>query len=512
MKHEIMGASHWGPIINSRMQTAAQDSHLGLATLRLLHSNGLGLPVETAFSFAAWLQGRGTEGHYWANAFQQLFSGMDLRRMHCSVSMLERSLQKKPFQAVRLFLFPVVRRVLATIKTNLVFSTTDRQSNHAHGDYQNYAEAFQSILASLLPDTSQIPTKTANDEGAVAWRRALALRLVQFTHLLDDPDDHEEWSMPDILAAEWFLAASRRQYASGPDRALPQLAREGTVRRSSRNQQGGIAGVRHASPGQDPSTMLQHQMVNAFEVLVEQIENEGFIAYDRPPPLPDKKRYIFVALSAEVKESPALSLTRAAWWLACQRLEVALCDQEMSIDFAWLPTAAGRPARGSFVRSPEKFSRIRSSDTSENYLARCPGLGAPFRVGQTRLPGQLLRSKVHWPSSAIETLSEAGIQVVKKSDSRVSVFILAVNEVKTDATHEAIHIKQWRDEFAGEAADDPVIISAQIVSGSPESGQSIAFEAQDPVNVGADFEGGAGRTLEVADFLIEEMMKVVRNE
>lgn len=508
MKHEVMGAAFWVPVIAQRHRAAAQNFGLEMAILRLLHSNGYGAPIETVFDFAAWLQRKGGAGQYWGNAFQQLFSGMDLRKTRSSVSMVERRMQDNPFQAVRLLLLPAVQRVLAKTGKNILLSTSDHTSPHTKGDYQKYSDAFQATLATLLPENSENPLTKANDESTVAWRRAMILRLIQYTHLEDLSEDPGGQCLPDILAAELFLAAERLQVASRPDKAIPQLAQEGTVRRSSRYQQDGITGIRHASPGEDPSSMLQHQMVNAFEVLVEQIENEGFIAYDRPPPLPEKRRFVFAALGADIAEGRGLSLLRAAWWLACQRVETILCEQDSKIDFAWLQTTNGLSGRGNFVRSPEKFMRMRPSDTGARYLAQCEGLGAPFRAGQLKTASSDKHGPPLWPDSVVDFLRDEGIQVTSQKEMRVAAMILTVQGATGDST--AGHLSAWRDEIAGQGGEKPVVLSAIINAAQGE--HTLAFEADEPMPVSADFEDSAQQAVEIANRLIEEMMKVIRDE
>ncbi len=510
MKHEVMGAPHWGPVIAQRQRASVLETGLGFAVLRLLHSNGYGVPVETAFDFAAWLQRRDADGHFWGNAFQQLFAGMDLRGMHSSVSLLERRMRENPFQAVRLLLLPAAGRVMGRIQKNILFSTTDRCGPHSKGDYQKYAEEFQAELAKILPENSLDPLTKANDESTKAWRRALALRLVQYAHLPEIPEDPDGRSLPDIFAAELFLAATRQQFSSGPDKAVPQLAQEGTVRRSSRQQQDGITGIRHASPGEDPSSMLQHQMVNAFDVLVEQIENEGFIAYDRPPPLPEKRRFVFAALGADIADSRGLSLLRAAWWLACSRMEIMLCEQDAGLDFAWLQSANGVAGRGGFVRSPQKFARIRPDDTSAHYLARCAGLGAPFRAGRTKVPGAMSAASPRWPASVVRLLGDEGIRVSDRKQTQVAVLMLSIQELAGRGDRHEDHLQVWREDLIVHGVEAPHILSAVI--DSSEDTQSVSLDAGENILVCDDFEGCAQQTLEIANFFIDEMMKVVRNE
>jgi len=508
LKHEVMGAAFWAPVIAQRRRAGGVNFGLEMAILRLLHSNGYGAPIETVFDFAAWLQRKGSAGRYWENAFQQLFSGLDLQKMRSSVSMVERRMRGNPFQAVRLFLLPVVQRVLAKTENNILLSRSDKTSHHSKGDYRKYCDAFQAALAMLLPENSENPATKVNDESTVAWRRAMILRLIQYTHLGELSEDPGGSCLPDTLAAELFLAAERLQVASRPDKAVPLLAREGTVRRSSRFQQDGIAGIRHASPGEDPSSMLQHQMVNAFEVLVEQVENEGFIAYDRPPPLPEKRCFVFAALGADMAEGRGLSLLRAAWWLACQRAEMILCEQDSRVDFAWLQTTNGLSGRGSFVRSPEKFMRMRPGDSGMRYLAQCEGLGAPFRAGRMKTALSEGRTKPLWPDYLVDFLRDEGLQVIGDRGMQVASMILSVQEATGDSPDG--HASAWRDEITGQGGEMPVVLSVNI---NAEQGRHrLAFGAEEPVLVCDDFEEAAQQAVEIANRLIEEMMKVIHNE
>jgi len=508
LKHEVMGATFWTPVIAQRRRAGAANFDLEMAILRLLHSNGYGAPIETVFDFAAWLQRKGSAGQYWENAFQQLFSGMDLRKIRSSVSMVERRMRENPFQAVRLFLLPVVQRVLAKTEKNILLSRSDKTSHHNKGDYQKYSDAFQATLATLLPESNEPPATKVNDESTVAWRRAMILRLIQYTHLEDLSEDPGGPCLPDMLAAELFLAAERLQVASRPDKAIPRLAREGTVRRSSRYQQDGIAGIRHASPGEDPSSMLQHQMVNAFEVLVEQIENEGFIAYDRPPPLPEKRCFMFAALAADMAEGRGLSLLRAAWWLACQWAEMILCEQDSRVDFAWLQTTNGFSGRGSFVRSPEKFMRMRPGDTGARYLAQCEGIGAPFRAGRQKTALSEGRTRPLCPDNLVGLLRDEGLQVIGDGGMQVAAMILSVQEATGDRADE--HTSVWRDEITGQGGEMPLVLSVTI--NAAQGRHRLAFGAEEPVLVCDDFEEAAQQAVKIANRLIEEMMKVIRNE
>ena len=228
MKQEVMSADHWGDVLDKNTRGSFQNTRIGLAILRFMHSNGLGIPIETAFQFSDWLGNGGPHSQYWANSFKQLFVGIDWRGVSCSLMQVERLMRASPFQAMRFFLYPTVVKVLETTGHNILFATTDSAGPHQNGAYQRYRDKFQNTLAEVLPEAADIGGAGKTNQATKAWRRALALRLIQFTQGNYDEVVLER-EVPDTLAAELFFLIEDFGLERTMDTSVPVMALDGEM-------------------------------------------------------------------------------------------------------------------------------------------------------------------------------------------------------------------------------------------------------------------------------------------
>jgi len=263
---------------------------LGFAVLRLAQSSGLAVPVETAFEFADWLLGAGGVAEEW----DQIFPPSLLRNEGLGVAKLADRLAAQPFHAVRLVFFPVMARVQDIVAAGQFLTARNAADGPAFAGHDaQLTAAYRATLSDLLQGKAQGEKRQTRLDAAEvkAWRLAIGLRALQFLRLGEEWEDTAPEC--DVQAAEFFLGASDIE-PSEPlqQKADPQI-RLATTRISHRFQSDGIEGIRHASPSEDPSAMLASQMVYPSAIMAERIANEGFVAYDRPPPLPEKHRYVF---------------------------------------------------------------------------------------------------------------------------------------------------------------------------------------------------------------------------
>lgn len=509
MKTQLVAEPHWRSGLSGRAAERVlrklNRPGLARALLRLAQSSGLGLPPMMAVEFAAWLEGVGAEAGDWPQLFAAAMGGLDGRDVEAVGLRVEDGLRLAPYEAARLMLLPALRWALEQVGENLLLVNQADLPRRATGEWDQWEARLRGALTDLA---------TSSQEDHRGWRRAMAVRLVQWARRQDDARDLVDAEAPDeiaemdVLAAQLFLTAARLNLPVPQDRALPKSMRLGAVRAPGRLQMDGVEGVRQAPPGADPAGMLPHQLAYPFEFMVESIMNEGFQAFDRPPPMPRDRRFLFAALAADLPFGPATSLLLAAWWLAGWQVETALRLHDAQMDFLWAPLRDGQLARGSVHRDARHGARPAPAEDASRQLLRFDTPGHPFLATPGR--GPLRRTVTAPPAAFLDVMEGAGINLLDGDGGRLGAFVLSIRAAHSDAT-------------ARDASDDGLATLAELGAlGATHIEQMQVTIAADGYEI--DFGGGlyfrvpdgfAARGVlaaELAGQLVHGMYGVIGNE
>lgn len=450
MKVSFVAQDAWQAALDAAQQRRAGPSkRMGFAVLRLAQSSGLPVPVETAFEFADWLLGAGGVAEEW----DQVFPPSLLRNEGLGIAKLSERLAAQPFHAVRLVFFPVMARVQEIMGAGQFLTARTAADGPAFAGHDaQLTTAYRATLSDLLQSKAQSDKRpTQLDAGELkAWRLAIGLRTLQFLRLGEEWDDTAPEC--DFQAAEFFLGAGEIEPSEfWQQKSVPQI-RLATTRTSHRFQSDGIEGIRHASPSEDPSAMLASQMVYPTAIMVERIANEGFVAYDRPPPLPEKHRYVFCALTRDQAETLALSATRAAFWRAAKEIESELANSSGELSFAWINVA--QPDTVTLHMPPIGF-RAGFGQSALAWMQKFDGVGAPFWAGPSSLRiGK--KQDTEWPEDIAGVLTAAGLPVAASRERNLRLHISAVTDVGDVSV-----IAQWGEQVG---ALNPAVYEQQTVT------------------------------------------------
>jgi hypothetical protein len=236
-------------------------------------------------------------------------------------------------------------------------------------------------------------------------------------------------------------------FASAPEPAIAELervrnagppARTSLHRGDIRPQQDGITGHRKTTSFEELAAMDVGFLIGPKPLVAQRLFEEGFVVFDRPPPQDKPEAILLIALAPEATESVALSVARAAWWLAALHAVQRLRDRRFErVDVVWTQSAHGRtcggarlaleptPAegKGSAFSTPE-LSRVRLLEM----VTRDPVL-SPFRRGRTPIGGSP-HSPAQDVSSGLEALLPAeGDQVALGVDRAAWIDVAAYETV-----------------------------------------------------------------------------------
>lgn len=499
MKIDVVDETHWREAMVRRTGSGSGDTRLASAVLKVMQSSGIGVPIDAAYDFTAWLGDRDRGKRLWRELFYSVFKELDLTSLGISMQAVQTALRNAPFEAVRLFLLPVTHRVLSKLGQNMLLSVHSGNGAVSDDAYRKYASDFDDKFLELINHQSQ--EEKDDQQEAKAWRESLGLALVQFAR---SPDDVVDDAMShDVLGACLFLSALEPVIPQTRDK-LPEFSvRIGTVRKSARYNSDGVTGIRHASPSEDPSMMVPSQLVYPFIFLTERIENEGFTAFDRPPPLPQKAQLLLVAFPINLKESPAVSVLRAAWWRACRQVEAALIQASVTLSFCWLSETRGRVGRDSIVRCPSFDDRFVSLSSHRNYLGSFPKVFAPFLAGTRPLSD--FGNAVNPPQkrAPLET-SLTDNDVILPIDKRnmLKLYLMSVRQGDASESDDLNdHIQALNP---GTAARGHI----RIAQGEKEGETWIIYDDEDPVVFSSAFEDRKAAVTSIQEKMIERMMQV----
>lgn len=495
MKVSLLAREAWQPDLKARQRRGGHDN--GYAALRLCHSSGLGVPVETAYEFADWLNGAGSGSEQWDRLFPE---GL-LRTEGMSISALIESMAQHPFHATRLLLFPVAARAQAVLD-HTVFMTSYGQG-YGEGITAAAPEhnvAFRDTVAALLgggEDASAANVALPAKNELKAWRLSIGLRALQF---LRDPSRWDSGlAEPDLLASELFLGAAQLEAADPARRsAVPQLQLAST-RVSHRFQSDGIEGLRHAGPSEDPSSMLQSQMVYPVEVLAQRIANEGFVAFDRPPHLPERHRYVFCVLADLSIQTARMSVAQAAFWKAARDIEGELASSSGDLSFLWVPLWA---PEDNVSHTPAAGERMIRGRPAKDWLQQFEDEGAPFRV----LPEKWVTQQ-HQPADFAGSLADNVIMTdVAPEHDPESVLHLHVSVLADrQESLEEPGISTLHDEISAFASGH----QGQAEVFLPADGDQIIFDGEETFKINTAFEDRCAIVLSLSRCWLASMRRII---
>ena len=448
MKLTLLPETTWRQAEEARVMRRLLTDPLTRALLRLVQSSGLGAPPALVAEFADWLRGNLGAARSWDHLMRSILNSVNTRDLQgrgggvggrWSENELEQALRADPFAAARLLLFPTLRTVLSRTGENMLVVDQPGLAPPPPAELSRWQSRMRAELDQLAQAGSggQASTRTRNH----AWRQALAIRLFQWLNRgadVSDPadpalgigrggglvDGADHLLRMDMQAAQLFLAATQLKVPVPRDQALPRDIRPGGVRASGRQQMEGVEGVRQAPPGSDPSTMLPHQMVYPFEILVDMMMNDGFLALDRPPPLPRERHFIFAALVQRQPQSPGLSLLRAAWWLACRQVEIGLRQHEAGMQMLWLPRSAGSHGAQATQRRALAGDQVRPTEPGSRYLMRFSQPGDPFTVTAGGATAAVATGR---EPDTIDLFARAGIDLLQMEMDTLGLFTLSIS-------------------------------------------------------------------------------------
>lgn len=392
MKVEVVDASVWAPELREQKRRLSGPD-LGTPFLNLCHSSGLAVPVKVPYDFADWLNGGGFAFSTWDHLLPDPMLGRaGLTRAQALATLL-----RDPFHAARLALFPACAHVQAQSETIQIFHKTGRRS-----PISEQQSRFDRRLEHLL---------TSEDIIAQGHRTAIALRLIQYVS--NEETRSDAVPAPDTHAAALFLAASNTGQSQATTQKIDPSPEDANTRISHRLQSDGIEGIRHASPTEDPSLMVPSQLVYPGALMLEKILNEGFTAYDRPPPLPEQHQYYFAASVLFSKEEPILSQARAAFWLAARSIERDFAYAPVRLTFAWRASEAGRY---DVLHHSSMRSRNAARRSAVAWLQGFVNEAAPFWSGPAAFVGQTGSADTRLPDA--ETLLNPALALRSPDDER----------------------------------------------------------------------------------------------
>ncbi len=392
MSFALAGPELWNATLAECGRGTDIDRNAALALLRLAHSSGFGVPIGLCFEFTGWIAGQPTQDRFWDGVFRAILAErLGGRAIATKADVLAR-LRRSPFDAISVFFFPVISHVLSCCDSNVLY--VDGASSGADNVgrvHEIHLTNFERILSEIseepggafakdAPGVAELADKEPSAKRAdrhSAFKLSMALQLAQFAGHPARPKDHAE--PVDQQAASLFAAACAEFTMQRPRWTAHIQPASSKIRQIARMRIDGARGVRHASPSEDPSSMIPSQLVYPFEFLVERIENEGFLAFDRPPPVPPNQTLVFLAMPEGFADTPGLSVLRAAWWMLGQCAHSFLDSNRTRLHLLWMSRFAGFPGRDTVTWSSDAMSNRRSANAPlADFIASFQNQGAPF--------------------------------------------------------------------------------------------------------------------------------------
>ena len=245
--------------------------------------------------------------------------------------------------------------------------------------------------------------------------------------------------------------------------------------------------------------MIPSQLVYPFRFLVERVENEGFLSFDRPPPMPPNQNILLVTAVEGFGDTPGLAVLRAAWWLFSYVTHTRLSAENTKLHLVWASRFQGYSGRDTVAWSSGDTAFSGRPSGLAGFLTSFLDVGAPFFLsmstgddpaGPDRRQGEPLP----------QTLTQHNVNLIKTKQTNTRVFGLYGSALNNGLQH-------LKEELLALDADVHVLVDVTLAQ-DENGAQSIALAQREPLAVPADFEGRVTQVSELVKFLISEQDRI----
>lgn len=339
---KLVTPSVWRPLMeNSFEDLTSQERRFARSVLMTMHNRHIGVTPELVAELTPPLLDPSAQsgvGGAWAVVFERLLKelspGTGTGSKSRSLPMQRRFgllLNSIPLYSIIRLAMPIVERACRQIGLCYLFCADEIETSIGDTGYSKHSNDLSQAIIEIA--------RSEEDEFQLFWKDR-AITLSSFSR---QPGILGRSNMPlpevDPTALGFLL---RLKPDMPPSKQQPQsprrLPKPFTHRKSQRQKEGGIDGIRITRREEDIDSILLSEFFNPEIILADHLTNVGFLAIQRQPKR-DKLRDVLIAalMPGQIRAKPNADFVKACWFDCLMRLSLMLRQHRLhQSEFRWI--------------------------------------------------------------------------------------------------------------------------------------------------------------------------------